>query len=58
MSDKFYTVKELSDLLKVSNKTIRDTIAAGDIEAYKVGREWRISEEAVRTYLEANKNKK
>lgn len=57
MSEKFYTVKELSDLLKVTDKTIRDTIAKGEIEAYKIGREWRISAEAVTLYLEANKNK-
>lgn len=56
MSSKFYTVKELSDLFKVSVKTIRDTITSGELEAYKVGREWRVSEEAVQMYLDKNKN--
>jgi excisionase family DNA binding protein len=56
MSQKFYTVKELSDLLKVSEIHIRNIIRDKQLEASKVGREWRVTEESMLAYLENNKN--
>jgi excisionase family DNA binding protein len=56
MSNKFYTVKELSDLLKVSEIHIRTIIRDKQLEAFKVGREWRVTEESIQAYIEKNKN--
>jgi excisionase family DNA binding protein len=49
-------VKELSDLLKVSEIHIRNIIRDKQLEAFKFGREWRVTEEAIQTYIEKNKN--
>ena len=54
---KFYSVKELADLFKVSEINIRNLINENELEAFKVGREWRISEDALARYIDANKNK-
>ena len=45
--DVVYTIAELAKLLKVSEKTVRTLIDAGDIEAFKVGNQWRITREAL-----------
>jgi len=57
MTDKFYTVADIASLLSVTEKTIRDTINRGDIEAYKVGKYWRISQSAFDEYLKSNSNR-
>ena len=36
------TVEEVAGRLKVKEKTVRDWIGRGDLEAYKIGKEWRI----------------
>lgn len=51
---KYYTVKEVADLLKVSKMTVYRLIEAGDIEHLKVQRSFRISEDALREYIEEN----
>lgn len=40
----FYTSQELSGILKVNEKTIRNLIKSGQIPAAKIGRQWRVSE--------------
>jgi len=55
--DKFYTVDELAEMLKVNPMTIYRHIKEGRIEVYKVGRLFRISENALQKYL-SKKGKK
>lgn len=50
-----YTVAEVAEILGVSEKSVRDFINAGEIEAIKVG-QWRIAREAVEEFLEARSN--
>jgi excisionase family DNA binding protein len=38
----FLTVEEVAGRLKVKEKTVRDWIGRGTLEAYKIGKEWRI----------------
>ena len=38
----FLTVEEVAGRLKVKEKTVRDWIGRGELEAYKIGKEWRI----------------
>ena len=45
------TVKEAATLLKTTRQQIRKMIQSGELPAVKVGREWRISIEAVETFL-------
>ena len=45
----------MAQILSVTEKSVRDFIQAGEIEAVKVG-QWRISREAVGAFMEARKN--
>ena len=48
---KILTVKEAAALLKTSRQQIRRMIQNGELPAVKVGREWRISRNALLDYL-------
>lgn len=43
-----YTVAELAARWNCHPETVRRMIAAGTLEAFRVGREWRVAEEVVR----------
>ena len=45
------TVLEAAEALKTTRQQIRRMIQSGELPAKKVGREWRILEEDVITYL-------
>jgi len=51
----FYLVEELAKKLRVSNMTIYRYIQAGKIKAYKIGKEFRISSEEYKKFLENTK---
>ena len=44
---KYYTVKEVAEIMKVSEKTVRNWIKWGRIKAIKIGRQWRIPAEEI-----------
>ncbi len=50
---KVYTVKELSDLLKVKPSTVRSWVNQGKLKGVKLGKLWRIPEEEVQRILSA-----
>lgn len=41
------TVKQLAEFLQISELTIKRAIKAGNLEAFKAGRDWRIEKESV-----------
>lgn len=43
--EKFYTLKEIEDNLRISNRTLRRYIENGKLEAVKVGGKYLVSEE-------------
>jgi excisionase family DNA binding protein len=47
----FFTPQEVSELLRVSDYTVRRWIRQGDLPAYKVGRSWRVSASAIEKWL-------
>lgn len=49
--DEVYTIAETAKLLKVSEETVRRLIANGDLEARRVGRQYRITRETIDKYL-------
>jgi len=51
-----YAIKDAAEKLKVSPDTIRRERDAGRLKASKIGRIWRILEEDLKAYLEANSN--
>ena len=52
----FFTTAELADKLKMNVQVITRKVQAGEIRAYKIGKEWRIPEPSVYEWLEANVN--
>ena len=51
----FLTVEEVAGRLKVKEKTVRDWIGRGDLEAYKIGKEWRIRRDHFDEAMEARR---
>jgi len=49
--EKFYTLAETKDYLKISDSTIRRHIREGKIESQKLGRQYRFTESAIRAYI-------
>lgn len=49
------TVEETAERLKVSADTIRELLKRNELPGVKVGRQWRISEPALRAYLNTRK---
>lgn len=52
----FFTTAELAEKLKMNVQVITRKVQAGEIKAYKIGKEWRIPEPSVYEWLEANAN--
>lgn len=49
---KVYTAEEVLGILKVTKRTLYNYIKAGQIKAIKCGREWRVTEDALKVFLE------
>nr|WP_246100111.1 helix-turn-helix domain-containing protein [Stackebrandtia endophytica] len=50
---KFLTVAEVASLMRVSKMTVYRLVHAGDLAAVRVGRSFRVPENAVQDYLAA-----
>ncbi|MFO8059223.1 MAG: Uma2 family endonuclease [Bacillota bacterium] len=48
----YHTVQEVAELLKLSRRSVYRMIEAGRLEAVKVGREWRISDDSLASLLD------
>jgi len=55
--EKFYTARELADILKLNIMTIYRYIKAGKLKAYKIGKEFRINKEEFQRFLDKTKTK-
>lgn len=53
----FFTTSELAKKLKMNVQVITRKVQAGEIEAYKIGKDWRIPEQSVYEWLEDLSNK-
>ena len=49
--DRFLTVREVADLMRVSTMTVYRLIKQGDLTAARVGRSYRLRESDIETYL-------
>lgn len=54
----FFTTAELADKLKMNVQVITRKVQAGEIGAYKIGKDWRIPEQSVREWLERHSNQR
>jgi excisionase family DNA binding protein len=50
---RFYSIEELSEILRLHPKTILRFIHEGKIKATKIGRAWKASQEALKEYAHA-----
>ncbi len=57
MKNEFYTAQELADKLRVNIMTIYRYIKAGKLNAYKIGKEFRIDEKVFNKFLDKTKTK-
>ena len=48
--ERIYTLQEISETFKVSEKTLVRQIKAGWLKAFKVARLWRVTDEAYQQY--------
>lgn len=45
------TLKELQELLHIGKNTALRLVQSGGIEAFRVGKQWRVSKESVAKYI-------
>lgn len=55
VEETYFTVEEVADRLKVSHMTVYRWIKAGQLGAYKIGGEFRITERDIEHYLKARR---
>lgn len=53
----YYTVKDLVNLLSLTELTIRDYLRSGKLKGNKAGRFWYVSKKNLRLFLEGNKKR-
>ena len=51
--EKLLTVKDVTEILSIGYRKVLDLIALGEIKAYKIGSEYRISAGSIFDYLES-----
>ena len=47
-----YTVDEVADLLKLKSETIRVMLRDKEINGFKAGKAWRVTEEDLKKYIQ------
>jgi excisionase family DNA binding protein len=55
VEETYFTVEEVAERLKVSHMTIYRRIKAGELGAYKLGGEFRITERDLQRFLEVRR---
>jgi excisionase family DNA binding protein len=55
--EKIFTTNEAREFLKVSDATIRRYIKSGKLKSQKLGREYRITETAIKEFLDEQAKK-
>ncbi len=55
---RFYTTAELAEKLRMNLQVITRKVQAGEIEGFKIGKDWRVEEAAVQAWLERISNQR
>jgi putative molybdopterin biosynthesis protein len=53
--ERLYTVEEVAQMLRVSEGTVTNAIKAGGLVAYKVGKQYRITEAAIKAWAQSSR---
>lgn len=54
--EKVYTLEEISDLIKITRRTLYDYVKTGKLKAVKIGRTWRVTEKQLEEFLSTGTN--
>lgn len=54
---KFYSAAEVAAILKLNHQVLARKLLAGEIPAYKIGKDWRIEEKELMAWLKASSNR-
>lgn len=57
LSRPMLTVHEVADLLKVKESTVRSWIHGDDLRAVKFGRDWRVAQKDLESFVNARANR-
>jgi len=58
LTTKFLTAAEVADILRLNHQVVLRKLQTGEIAAYKIGKEWRIEESALREWLDRHSNRR
>lgn len=58
MDDKIYTVPEVQEMLGISRTYAYRLVKEGKIEAFRVGKSWRITESALQAFISEHSNRR
>ena len=47
-----YTLGELTDILQISRRTLYNWIKSGKLKAFRAGKEWRVTREALEEFTQ------
>lgn len=50
-TEKLLTVKEVAEILRIAEKTVRELLKEGSLPGIKVGKTWRIPEDDLKKYI-------
>ena len=51
MSTRLLEINEIQELLGIGRNKVYSLLQSGEITAFKIGREWKVTEEAVEAYI-------
>ena len=54
--DKYYSVTEICDALKLDSKPVYAAVQTGDLKASKLGKTWRVAESDLYAWIEKHSN--
>ncbi len=54
--DTFYHVKDVADVMMVSDRSVRRWIAEGDLKAHRFGRAIRISDQDLKDFIRSRRD--
>lgn len=55
---RYLTIAEAAPILRITKEELRDRCRNGEIEAFKPGHAWLLSEHTLTAYIEAHSNQK
>lgn len=55
---RLYTSSEVADLLRLNHQVVQRKLQAGEIPAYRIGREWRVEHDQLMAWLERHSNRR